>query len=133
MEKSVNFSMISDPLVWKNSLLTERKPFFDFVLKDTPYGRDPVWLVIEQFLSLLDRFCRRQFFPETYQNADFSTMQNRFYGLPGKIMETESKYTVNICPPDSFPHIRDLVFASERLNESGIETFEEKQVFVDVI
>jgi|GEM_PF-3816222 len=132
MEKSVNFSILSDHLTWKNDLLTKKKPFFDIFLKEAPLGRDPVWLAVDQFLFLLDRFCRRQFFPDTYESCDFGMMRNRFYSLPGKICEDRSKYVVYLAPPPEYPHLKELSFAAERLNESGVKTFKDQQVVIKI-
>jgi len=133
MEKSVNFSILSDHSAWKNDLLTNKKPFFDVFLKESPFGRDPVWLAVDQFLFLLDRFCRRQFFPEIYEDSDFSMMRNRFYSLSGQVCEEEHRYWVYLTPPSEYPHMKDLEFAVERLNESGIETFKEQKVLIKII
>lgn len=133
MEKGSCFSVLSDPVQWKGSFSTERKPFLDLLLNETLYGRDPVWLAIDQMLSLLDRFSRRQFFSETYEGVDFHTMQHRFYGLSGRLMCGSHHFIAEVKVPDASPYIRDLLFASQRVNESGVTTFDGKPVSIRII
>lgn len=133
LEKGTRFSIISDVTQWKAMLKTHKKSFLDFVLNKTPSGQDPVWMAIDQLLFLSDRFVRRHFFPEDYELVDFSTMQNRFYSLPGKIVSNDQRYIVELRAPESSPYLQDLMFAVQCLNESGVKNFDKKNVSIILV
>ncbi len=133
MEQGGCFSLLSDPAKWKGLSSTGEETIWDDFLGNAPLNRDPVWAAIDQLGVLLDRFAKQQFFSDTYTDADFYTMQNRFYNLSGKISAEEKRFHVDIHAPEAYPYARDLHFAVQRINESGVETFTQQAVTVAII
>ena len=132
MEKGCGFSIIKDIGRWGEDFSTESSSFWNVFLSDIPYGRDPVWLAVEQLSMLLDRFAKQQFFPENCQKMDFYTMQNRFYNLSGRVFNTEDNARIEICIPEDYPYLDDLDFAAQRVNESGILDFSDRRISIKI-
>ncbi len=133
MDQGGSFSVFSDPSIWSADFPDEEGVFWDILLGEIPYGRSAVWAAANQFSDLLDRFAKKQFFPEEYAAMDFFTMQNRFYKLPGQIDQSSNGLTVNIRAPKDFPYLRDVIFAAQRVNESGVRTFSGNAISIKII
>jgi hypothetical protein len=133
MEKGSSFSLLNDPSRWGISFSDGEKPVWDYLLDDGSFGRDPVWRAADQAVVLLDRFVRKQFFPEDYMEQDFFAMRNRFYSLPGTIQRSEEEMVVGLAMPKGFPYSRDLFFAAQRVNESGIMTSEGQRLYIKIL
>lgn len=133
IEKGSSFSVFSDPARWNMDFSDGEKPVWDILLGEQSLSRDPVWMAADLLVSLLDRFAKKQFFPEGYASADFYTMRNRFYSLPGKIQVTNRGYLAEIVVPQGSPYVKDALFAAQRVNESGITAFDGRQLFIKLI
>ncbi|MDO8748257.1 MAG: hypothetical protein Q7J72_03960, partial [Candidatus Omnitrophota bacterium] len=68
----------------------------------------------------LNSFCQRHFFPLKYAEADFSLLQERFYGLPGSVRATERIMEIILSLPQGFLYADDLAYACQRVNEADI-------------
>ncbi|HOX54304.1 MAG: hypothetical protein PHI86_01515 [Candidatus Omnitrophica bacterium] len=75
---------------------------------------------IKTLLSNLSISCQRHFFPYGYRFADFATMRQRFYGLPGKVKRKDKNLYINLIVPKDYQYSNDLFYAVRRINESDI-------------
>lgn len=75
---------------------------------------------IKTLLTNLSISCQRHFFPYGYRFADFSTMKQRFYGLPGKLKRKDKNLYISLFVPKEYPYSNDLFYAVRRINESDI-------------
>ena len=89
-----------------------------FEIKDNPVLPTPTrWGGVRMRLS---SFCQRHFFPLKYTGADFSRLQERFYGLPGAVKSEEEALEIILCRPQEASHYEDLAYACQRVNEADI-------------
>lgn len=128
IEKGVNFALISDPAKWKSLASIQQDRMFRLSTRIDRAGRDPVWFAIEQLILLLDRFSRRNYFFDSYEQVDFSSMIHRFYSLPGRISRNGSNVVVYLQAPPSSTCQTDLSFAAQRFNESNIRNFANEHI-----
>ncbi len=104
---------------------TVEDPVSNFIQRIDNQGFYDLWdpntdllVASECFLAKLDVFCQRQFFPEECQNLHFSTMVQRFYGLPGAIIRGENTVTIELkIPEKEYPYQKFLEYALARVNE----------------
>lgn len=80
-----------------------------------------LWQNLGYLVTQLSNFSQRYFFPREYENADFSMLKQRFYGLPGQIKRRENSLFITLLPPAGYAFQKELVYAARRLNESHIQ------------
>lgn len=132
VENGTCFSLLTKPAQWKAGLSAAKMPEAPF-LPEKFFGRDPLWMAVDQLSILLDRFSRRRFFPEHYHDLDFETMNHRFYHLPGRVIEDGQRMVVDIQAPEASVYFRDFLSAARRLNESNVKNFSGKQVSINIL
>ena len=71
-------------------------------------------------ISKLNDYAISAFFKPDYKKADFYTMRENFYKLPGNISRTADKLIINIHTPAGYNFYEDLLYAANRVNESFI-------------
>ncbi|MBU1989070.1 MAG: hypothetical protein KKD94_06355, partial [Nanoarchaeota archaeon] len=72
------------------------------------------------YLSLLDAFVRRFFLPSEYEQVDFSTTKERFYGLNGKAGQCKDGRCITLHIPAEYPFLKHLDYACRRVNEKQV-------------
>ena len=75
---------------------------------------------LDRYASLLDLYVRWHFFPAGYENVDFPTMKERFYGLPCLNKKEKNALLVTFQVPAGFAFLKDLQYALRRLNEREV-------------
>jgi len=73
-----------------------------------------------QYLKALDLYVKWHFLPQGFEDKDFSTIKEQFYGLPTILKKEEGRTVVIFQPPKSFPFLKELEYACRRLNEREI-------------
>jgi hypothetical protein len=77
--------------------------------------------VLKTLLINLSTASQRHFFPYGYRFADFLTMKQRFYSLPGKLKRKGRNLFITLLPPRDYAFSSDLFYAVRRVNESEIQ------------
>ena len=72
------------------------------------------------YIKMLDSFVRRFFFPAEYEQVNFSTLNERFYRLSGKVTRHKNALLVTFSPPDNYSFYQALDYACRRVNEKQI-------------
>lgn len=94
-------------------LSTEGLPFKK---PDTP----DIKAVFEYYLKLLDCYVRWHFLPAGYENKDFTTVNEHFYGLKVRLDKLKELDLAAIQTPAGYPFLKDLEYACRRINEREI-------------
>ncbi|MDP2940610.1 MAG: hypothetical protein Q8O13_11175 [Candidatus Omnitrophota bacterium] len=84
-------------------------------------GKLDLWQNLNYLVSHLNNFCSRHFFPKEYEKADFSTLKQRFYSLPGKLDKRNNNLSVTFILPSDYAFQKELMYAIRRVNESNIK------------
>ncbi len=84
--------------------------------------RMDLWQNLSFLVNTLSSFAQRYFFPKGYENADFSTMKQRFYSLPGSLKRQGNCLFISLKPPAGYAFQKELFYAMRRVNESDCQT-----------
>jgi hypothetical protein len=77
--------------------------------------------LLKNYLMVLDAYLRWHFLPAGYENIEFLTVRERFYGLNAALKKiNESGYLANFILPSGYSFARDLSYASCRVNERKV-------------
>lgn len=87
---------------------------------------------LQAYLEALDTYVRWYFLPPEYRQLDLSTTKARFYGLRAQIRKKASLYTVSFIVPKDYPYLKDLTYATDRMNEREIIFTDARRVWFEV-
>ncbi len=76
--------------------------------------------LLDYYIRALDLYVKWHFLPSGYEDKDFSTIKQRFYGLKGIIKNKPDCALVTFKPPAVYPFMKDLEYACRRINEKEI-------------
>ena len=77
-------------------------------------------LLFGNYLKILDTFVRMYFLPFGYENKDFLTTSERFYGLKTTVQKQKEAVVVTFNPPAGYKFLADLTYACRRVNEREV-------------
>lgn len=85
--------------------------------------------LFNQYLKVLDLYVRWHFLPSDYEDRDFSTMKEQFYGLKAIFNRQKNYLQVTFQPPLGFPLLKDLEYICRRLSEKEIVSPDGKRLW----
>ncbi len=80
-----------------------------------------IWDVVFILLLGLNKYCQRHFFPSQSAKLDLSSMQNRFYSLPGYIRKNNEEIEVILKAPPTYSFRKEAQYAVNKLNQRMIK------------
>ena len=83
-------------------------------------GESELNMLFGNYLKILDTFVRMYFLPFGYENKDFLTTNERFYGLKATVQKQKEAVVVTFHPPDGYKFLADLTYACNRVNEREV-------------
>ena len=89
-----------------------------YVLKDTPAN---IWDDLSYILNEVNKYAQKHFFPSTYKDVNFSTMNQRFYNLPGYLKKEKNHTLITLLIPKNYEFSKDLSYAIKRFNENDVK------------
>lgn len=75
---------------------------------------------LDLYLMMLDSFVRLNFLPDGYEKDDFPTIKGRFYDLKGILTTKKNEVIIKFSPSVSYPNIKELKYACNRVNERNV-------------
>jgi hypothetical protein len=104
---------------------TSQRFFSSEALSSSPNSSADITAIFSHYLRALDLYCRWHFMPVGYEEKDFSTMKERFYSLKAQFKRQNNQILVTFQPPGaSYPFLKDLQYAVNRMNERRVTFFE---------
>lgn len=88
--------------------------------------------LFDSYLKLLDLYARWHFLPTGYENTDFSTVKERFYGLKAALKKEEDMLLASFQVPTDYPFLKDLVYSCCRLNERNIQLVDGCRLYFNI-
>lgn len=86
---------------------------------------------LAHLLDYLNTLCQVRYFPLDYQKIiGLSEMRSRFYGLSGRVTESDKLIYVAVFYPKNFTFLADLAYACRRLNEDNISIKNKRLILV---
>lgn len=82
------------------------------------------------FLTALNLYSQKRFFPPEYGRESLTTMKERFYQLPGYLTKTANFLQIHLKTPIDYQYHQVLNYAVKRLNE--IEIFDQNALRIRV-
>ena len=79
--------------------------------------------LFNSYLEALDLYVRWYFLPAGYEEMDFSTTKERFYGLSAEIDPQKDLCLATFRPPTGYSFLKDLEYACRRINEREINFY----------
>lgn len=76
--------------------------------------------LFDYYLKALDLYVRWHFLPSGYEEKDFSTVNQHFYGLKALAKKEKDSIKVTFEIPSAYPHLKDLEYVCRRINEREI-------------
>lgn len=79
----------------------------------------------------LNLYCQEYFFPLSCRELDFLALKERFYNLRGRAgggNSASAALKVVFELPEDFPHLQDLSYACQRVNEADIHLFDGRRL-----
>lgn len=73
--------------------------------------------LFDDYLKVLDLYVKRFFFPASFMEHDFSSMNQQFYSLSATVQAVDNMLLVRLLMPPGFKYAKDLEYACRRLNE----------------
>ena len=90
--------------------------------------------LLKNYLMVLDAYVRWHFLPAGYENMEFLTVRERFYNLGVKLEDVDGKsYLANFSLPSGYPFVRDLSYASCRVNEREVVLADGLSLYLDLL
>ncbi len=95
--------------------------FFSTENLELPKGADfDISAIFSYYLKALDLYARWHLLPIGYEDKDFPTAKEQFYGLTCRMEAQEDSLLVTFQPPAGYPYLKALEYACRRLNEKEI-------------
>jgi hypothetical protein len=94
--------------------------------------RPDIKTILEGYLRGLDLYLRWHILPSKYEELDFPTTKERFYGLKARIKTKKEYHLVSFILPRGYLFQKDLAYACQRFNEREIILPDKKQLWFNI-
>ena len=85
-------------------------------------------VLLDYWRRELNLYCQRYFFPLSCHEWDFLLLKERFYNLQAKVYSETALLKVVFELPKDFPHLQDLSYACQRVNEADIHLLDRRKL-----
>jgi len=124
---------------WPN-LQAGQQDFAQRLQKFSPLQSGAAWipgdgnivLMARTLLHDLSAYAQRHFFSSGEQGIGFDAMRERFYRLPGRLIEGERSLRISLRPPEGYLYLPSLEYAARRINEGSIKDKMGRKVIITI-
>ena len=88
--------------------------------------------IVAYWRQELNLFCQEYFLPPSCRELDFLALKERFYNLRGGVNSAAAVLMVVFGLPRDFPHLKDLSYACQRVNEADIHLIDGRRLVFEM-
>lgn len=113
--EKINFSALKKPAASTKQKASEQEEIYSLSSEKLD-----LWQNINFLINRLSSFSQKQFFPKEYEKADYLTMKQKFYTIPGEMEFNKGSILVSLTAPAGYNFTKELSYAAKRVNEADI-------------